>query len=228
MHSNLLNWQQIHSVFLDMDGTLLDLHFDNHFWREHLPAAYAQQHDLSLTDAKLYLHQRFISAQGTLSWYCVDYWTQQLNVDIAALKAELAHLIALHPHVIEFLTELRRCHKRVVLVTNAHHKSINLKMQHIPLTAYFDRMITSHDIGLPKETPEFWQQLQQIEPFNQAHTLLIDDNLAVLQAAQTDGIHHLLAISQPDSRAARKSAAEFAGFNAIHDFNEIMPCCLNS
>ncbi|MEZ5672696.1 MAG: GMP/IMP nucleotidase [Thiotrichaceae bacterium] len=222
MNSISLNWQQIHSVFLDMDGTLLDLHFDNHFWREHLPAAYAQQQQLSLTEAKSHLYQKFIATQGTLSWYCVDYWTQQLNLDIAALKAEVAHLIALHPHTIEFLTELRRCHKRVVLVTNAHRKSINLKMQHIPLTAYFDQIVSSHDIGLPKETPEFWQHLQKIEPYNQAHTLFIDDNLPVLRVAQADGIAHLLAISQPDSRAERKDIEEF---NAINHFGEIMPCC---
>ena len=26
----MINWQQIDTVFLDMDGTLLDLHFDNY------------------------------------------------------------------------------------------------------------------------------------------------------------------------------------------------------
>ncbi len=198
MHSTPLIWQQIHSVFLDMDGTLLDLYFDNHFWREHLPAAYAQQHQVPLAEAKDHLHQRFMAAHGTLSWYCVDYWTQQLNVDIMALKAEIAHLIALQPDVIEFLEDLRQCGKRVVLVTNAHRKSLELKMQHIPLTAYFDQIISSHEIGLPKESLEFWQQLQQVEPFDPTTTLLIDDNLAVLRAAQNYGIAHLLAIFQPE------------------------------
>jgi len=46
--------------------------------------------------------------------------------------------------------------------------------------------------------------------------------LAVLRAAQSYGIVHLLAIFQPDSRAERKDVAEF---NAIHQFSEIMPCC---
>jgi len=222
MHSTSLIWQQIHSVFLDMDGTLLDLYFDNHFWREHLPIAYAQQHRLPLLEAKEHLHQQFTATQGTLSWYCVDYWTQQLNMDIMALKEEIVHLIALHPYVIEFLEELRRCGKRVVLVTNAHRKSLELKMQQIPLTAYFDHIISSHEVGLPKESVEFWQQLQQVERFHPATTLLIDDNLAVLRAAQSYGIAHLLAIFQPDSRAERKDVAEF---NAIHQFAEIMPCC---
>ncbi|HBT55971.1 MAG TPA: haloacid dehalogenase, partial [Pseudomonas sp.] len=34
----MLNWNAIDTVLLDMDGTLLDLHFDNHFWLEHMPA----------------------------------------------------------------------------------------------------------------------------------------------------------------------------------------------
>jgi putative hydrolase of the HAD superfamily len=137
-----------------------------------------------------------------------------------ALKAEIAHLIALQPDVIEFLEDLRQCGKRVVLVTNAHRKSLELKMQHIPLTAYFDQIISSHEIGLPKESLEFWQQLQQVEPFDPTTTLLIDDNLAVLRAAQNYGIAHLLAIFQPDSRAGRTDVAEFS---AINQFAEIMP-----
>ncbi|MCP4043692.1 MAG: haloacid dehalogenase, partial [Gammaproteobacteria bacterium] len=33
----VINWNSIHTVLLDMDGTLLDLHFDNQFWLEHVP-----------------------------------------------------------------------------------------------------------------------------------------------------------------------------------------------
>lgn len=215
-----VNWQQIHSVFLDMDGTLLDLYFDNHFWREHLPAAYANRHQLSLHQAKTDLYQQFIATRGTLAWYCVDYWTQQLDMDIMALKAEVAHLIALHPYVLEFLTAVRRAGKRVVLVTNAHRKSLELKMQHIPLTDYFDQLISSHDLGLPKEEVAFWQQLQQVELFDPTTTLLIDDNLDVLHAAKNYGIAHLLAIYQPDSQAARKEVTEFT---ALETFAEIIP-----
>ncbi len=214
-----IDWQRIHSVFLDMDGTLLDLHFDNHFWREHLPVAYAHRHQLPLHEAKTQLYQQFLETRGSLAWYCVDYWTQQLNIDIMALKAEVAHLIALKPHVLEFLTALRQGGKRVVLVTNAHRKSLELKMQHVPLTAYFDQLISSHDLGLPKEEQNFWQQLQQVEPFDPATTLLIDDNLDVLHAAKNYGIAHLLAIFQPDSRADRKEVLEFA---ALESFAEIV------
>jgi 5'-nucleotidase len=32
-----LNWNEIDEVLLDMDGTLLDRHFDNFFFEEELP-----------------------------------------------------------------------------------------------------------------------------------------------------------------------------------------------
>ena len=40
----MINWKNIDTVLLDMDGTLLDLHFDNHFWQTFVPLRYAQQH----------------------------------------------------------------------------------------------------------------------------------------------------------------------------------------
>src|SRR5688572_6670841 len=33
----MIDWNAVDTVLLDMDGTLLDLHFDNYFWLTHLP-----------------------------------------------------------------------------------------------------------------------------------------------------------------------------------------------
>jgi putative hydrolase of the HAD superfamily len=159
-----------------MDGTLLDLHFDNHFWRTHLPQRYAEQYHLSFETAKATLLSRYENILGTLNWYCVDYWSTQLNMDVGKLKEEVAHLIAIHPEVITFLSSLHRHKKRVLLVTNAHNKSLTLKMQRTQLAHYFDRIVCAHDLGLPKEHAHFWQKLQKIEPFDAEHTLLIDDS----------------------------------------------------
>ena len=215
-----LNWQTINTVFLDMDGTLLDLNYDNQFWQHHLPKRYAQQYGLSLETAKNILFSRYTDMLGTLEWYCVDYWSTQLNMYVGALKAELAHLIAIHPYVNDFLLALRQNHKRTILVTNAHHKSLSLKTQHTQITQHFDHVICAHDLGLPKEAPDFWDKLQQIESYNPAHTLLIDDSLSVLQSAANYGIAHLLGIKQPDSQAPPKEGGEF---RAIDSFREIMP-----
>lgn len=215
-----LDWKHIQTVFLDMDGTLLDLHFDNYFWREHVPLRYAQLHGLDVEQARAELYPRFQKVEGTMEWYCVDYWTEELGLDIAMLKEEVDHLIAVHPHVTDFLDAVRRTKRRVVLVTNAHGKSLRLKMERTQLGGHFDALVCSHDFGRPKEDVSFWGLLQDKEPFNPDTTLLVDDSLSVLRSAEQYGIQHLLAVFRPDTRGPIREVVEFP---AIHNFLEIMP-----
>ena len=216
----MIHWQHIHTVLLDMDGTLLDLHYDNHFWHVHVPQRYAEKHALSLDAAKNELFPRFRKAEGTLDWYCVDYWTRELGLDIALLKVEVDHLIAVHPHVIEFLDAVRAAGKRIVLVTNAHGKSLALKLQRTQLGGHFHGVVCSHDLGLPKEHLGFWEKMQGVEPFEKQRALLIDDSLPVLRSARHYGIAQLLAVKNPDSKGPQKEAGEF---QAMDNFREIMP-----
>ena len=216
----MIDWNQIDIVMLDMDGTLLDLHFDNHFWLEHVPARYAEAKGMPLSQAKDELLARYKSVEGTLEWYCVDHWSRELELDIALLKEEVDHLIAVHPHVTDFLDALRRIGKHIVLVTNAHQKSLALKLEKTRLHGYFDAVVCAHDYGIPKEDPGFWSLLHSAQPFDPARTLLVDDNLSVLQSAQSYGIRWLLAVLKPDSQAPMRRAE---GFEAIRDFSEAMP-----
>lgn len=216
----MLDWPDIHTVLLDMDGTLLDLHFDNYFWREHVPQRYAEKHTLPVDVAKNTLLTHYQRKEGTMDWYCVDYWTRELGLDIAQLKAEVDHLIAVQPFVIDFLEWLRRQGKATCLVTNAHQKSLMLKLNKTALHNHLDRIICAHDFGVPKEQTVFWDHLQDKYPFNREHTVLIDDSLPVLRSAQRYGIRHLLAVRQPDSRQLPKDVEDF---QAIHSFLDIMP-----
>lgn len=218
--SQRLDWGGIDTVLLDMDGTLLDLHYDNHFWQVYVPQKFAQHHGLPYAEAHAECFRRYDAKAGTLEWYCVDYWTQQLELDIVQLKEEVAHLIAVHPDVPEFLAAVRRAGKRLVLVTNAHRKSLNLKMDRTGLDAHFDAMHVSHEYGIAKEDPAFWGALRAHEPYDPARTLLVDDSLPVLRAAQKFGIAHLRAVLRPDTRQPDKDVGEFA---AIRHFKEIMP-----
>lgn len=215
----MLDWSRIQTVLLDMDGTLLDLYYDNHFWREHVPLRYAEKQKISLDEARRELAGRYHHRAGTLEWYCVDFWSGELGLDIARLKEEVAHLIAIHPDVPEFLEAARHAGKRVALVTNAHRKSLDLKMQRTGLEGFFDALHSSHDLGLPKENPAFWIRLQEREPFDPESTLLVDDSLPVLRSAQAYGIAHLLAVRLPDTRLPEKDPEEF---RAIHTFRDVM------
>ena len=216
----MINWNSVSTVFLDMDGTLLDLHFDNHFWLEVVPQRYGQKHRCDLDQAKKEVYGRYNSVKGTLQWYCIDYWTEELQLDIVALKSELAHMVCVHPHVFSFLKALRDYDKRRILLTNAHLKSVNIKLARTNLAKHFDRIIISHELGEPKESNRFWGLLSQHEPHDPTTTLLIDDNLDVLRAARNSGIAHVLAIKRPDTRGREIDCGEF---RALEDFREILP-----
>lgn len=216
----MLDWTTIDTVLLDMDGTLLDLNFDNYFWQEHVPLRYAEKHKMGISQAKETLFPKFRAAEGKIEWYCVDYWSRILGLDIARLKAEVDHLIAIHPHVLDFLDGLKQKNIKRVLVTNAHQKSLMLKLNRTELHAYLDQIICSHDFGMPKEDVNFWNKLQQKVSFDPTRSLLVDDSLPVLRSAQQYGIQYLLAVKKPDSQTAEKDVAEF---NAIYDFSDIMP-----
>lgn len=216
----MMPWEQIDSIFLDMDGTLLDLNFDNHFWQEFVPQRFAESQRLMLAEAKRLLAPRFKSMEGRIEWYCLDYWSETLGLDMAGLKGEVAGLIAVLPHVGEFLDAARGAGKRLVLVTNAHPKALGLKLEKTCLHEFFDVIVSSHAFGLPKENPDFWPRLQAVELFQPAKTALIDDSLPVLRSARSYGIRYLYAIRKPDSRRAVRHIDEF---EAVEDLRELMP-----
>lgn len=212
-----VDWAKIKTVFLDLDGTLLDLHFDNHFWLEYVPIHFADKHGLTVDDAKERLSNLYGEFGGTLNWYCVDFWTQRIGLDIRSLKQDLSHKIAIRPNVEEFLKMLHTRGKRVVLVTNAHEASVAIKMEKTNLDKYFHRMISSHQFGLAKEEQGFWQKLNEEEPFEKESTLFIDDNLTVLKSADDYGIEHLRAIRQPDSQGAEIHTEDYGVIENYRD-----------
>src|SRR5690554_4249201 len=215
----MIDWRAIDTVLLDMDGTLLDLHFDSHFWLEHLPRRYVELHRLDEATQEQ-LRERILRERGTLNWYSLDYWSRELGVDIVALKREVQHLIGLRSDALDFLTWLRQAHPRVVLATNADRASLELKLPLTGLEEYLDASVSSADLGVPKEVQAFWPALQAVEPFDPARTLFIDDNPRVLASAREFGIRHLLGIKQPDSTRPERELGEFV---ALDRFAAILP-----
>ena len=216
----MIDWCQIDTVLLDMDGTLLDLHFDNYFWQEYLPLRYAEIKSLDPDEARQSIHSQTESIKGTLNWYSTDYWSEILGIDVIELKHEVSHKVAIRPYCIDFLDALRRADKDIVMVTNAHHDSLDLKMARTGIADKFDRLITVHEFDLPKENPDCWAEVHSRHAFDRGKTLLIDDNLHALHSAHEYGISKLLAIFKPDSQAPVQPVKHF---QAIHSFDEIMP-----
>jgi 5'-nucleotidase len=205
---------------MDMDGTILDLHFDTRFWLHHVPTVFGARLGLDRDRAWALLEGKLRRMEGTLQWYCLDYWSKELELDLVLLKNDLVHLIRYRSGAREFLVRVRASARRVILVTNAHSQSLALKLHHTDLGDLVDGTVTSHDFGHPKESAPFWQALAMQHPFDPAHTLFVDDSLPVLRAAKQFDIAHLLAVAKPDSQLPTRDTCEFA---ALHHFDDIKP-----
>ncbi|PCK08237.1 MAG: haloacid dehalogenase [Alteromonadaceae bacterium] len=221
----MLDWRTIETVLLDMDGTLLDLHFDSYFWFEHLPMRYAQAHNVSEDKARFFLSEKIKEYEGTLQWYCLDHWSELVEMDLGALKAEIQHKIQTRPYAEEFLKKLKMLGKKLILATNAHPTGLEIKLNVTRIDRWLDIVISSHQFKSPKEDQSFWQQFHQQEQFDPSTTLFIDDSVSVLESAERFGIQHLVQITLPDSQQndVNKTSTKSNSIIAIKHFDEIMP-----
>ena len=210
-----INWDKVDIVLLDMDGTLLDLHFDTYFWTQYLPLRYSQIHATPIDTITPEIHRRLKEKQGSLDWYCTDHWSREFNLDIVTAKKEIKHLIKERPQALKFLNMLGAMGKRRILVTNADRASVKLKFSMTSIEPLLDLVISSHDYAVPKETQQFWHQLHNNISFDLSRTVFIDDSESVLNAAKAFGLKRLYAIAMPDSRQRNPSQTQFP---AIENF----------
>ena len=212
-----VDWSAIDTVLLDMDGTLLDLRFDNWFWQELIPSRFAAANGLTTTETQGLLAPKFVEVRGTLQWYCIDYWSRELGLDIGSIKREALARVSFLPGAQEFLLKLKDSGKRCVLVTNAHPETLAIKNEGVGLTQYFDACYSTHPFAAPKEDPAFWPRLAAEERFLPGRTLFVDDSPAVLDTARDFGIGWLRAVSRPDSGLPPQPTGEHAAVDRVAD-----------
>jgi putative hydrolase of the HAD superfamily len=209
----------IQFVLLDMDGTLLDRYFDDYFWGHLLPERYADKHHMTFGKAQEELMKQYRAREGTLNWTDLDFWSQKLNLDVPALKEQIKHLIEVHPHVEIFLQTVKKHGKKLHLVTNAHYKSIDIKLKKTRIGKYFDSVLSSFDVGYPKESAFFWEEAEARLGFDKGKTLFIDDSEEILKTAKQHGIKYIVYKAKASSRIAPQRSDEFF---YIFDFRELM------
>ena len=213
-------FEEIDFVLLDLDGTLLDRHFDDHFWEHFVPKKYAEKQGIAFEYAQKELYSAYNRHKGTLNWYDVDFWSRELDLDVALLKEQMKHLIEVHPHVEEFLACMNEMGKQIFLMTNAHYKALDLKLKKTDIGRYFDKVITSFDMGLPKENLDFWTRAEAETGFDKEKSLFVDDSIKILKTAQHFGIHYVVLKALANSKQKPIQSNEFP---TITDFRELMP-----
>ncbi len=213
-------WDTIDTVLLDMDGTLLDKHFDDYFWEQYVPEHYSLMHNLSIEEAKAELLERYKEVESTLDWTDLNYWSRQLGLDIPELKIRINHLIDVHPYVPDFLHFCRNNEKKVYLVTNAHSKTLAIKLEKTDIGHLFDRIICAEEVGMAKEDVRFWEGLQNLIGFEKKRTLLADDTEKVLMSAEKYGMGLLIFVARSSSRKPVQYSQKYP---SIEYFKELIP-----
>ena len=204
------------TILLDMDGTLLDLAFDNYFWRELVPRVYARQRDITSDGARDFIYELYAGHEGTLDWYCLDFWSAQLQLDLAELKAAASHRIRFLPGAREFLHLARNAGKRLVLVTNAHQYTLAVKKDVTGLHYWINEFVSSHELGIPKEQGEFWTALERQLHFDPDRTLFVDDSIPVIEAATEYGLGGVIAVRRPDTSEPARDISKHAFIDGVH------------
>lgn len=212
--------QQQPIAMFDMDGTLLDLAFDDFIWNHCLPERHAQVHQCSLEQSQQTLFQFYQQHKHTLSWYSSAYWTAKVGVDVLQLQYEHREKIAARAGCHQLLERLKAKGYRCWLLTNADQAGLQLKLENVELSPYFELMISSEELGHAKEDVGFWQKLQQLHPFDPAKAVFIDDTVAVLKGAEAFGISKLVSILQPSSSKPSRNVNELP-YPALNHLTEL-------
>ncbi len=211
--------EECDTLLLDMDGTLLDLAYDNYMWLTHIPRAFAERHGVSEETARRRLYDHYRRLQGELDWYCLDHWSERLDLDIIGLHREERERIGWLPGAQAFLEAIGARGLNVLLVTNSHRDTLALKSEVTGIERYFERVHTAHDFGFSKEQRGFWEALAEEQGFDPETTMFVDDTESVLDSAQRYGVRHLVTILRPDTSREPKGDTAFDG---IHGVSELL------
>ncbi|HCF8212509.1 TPA: GMP/IMP nucleotidase, partial [Klebsiella pneumoniae] len=178
------------------------------------------RHGISPQEAQAFIRQQYHDVQHTLNWYCLDYWSERLGLDICAMTTEMGPRAVLREDTIPFLNALKTSGKQRILLTNAHPHNLAVKLEHTGLDSHLDLLLSTHTFGYPKEDQRLWHAVAEATGLKAERTLFIDDSEAILDAAAQFGIRYCLGVTNPDSGIAEK---QYQRHPSLNDYRRLIP-----
>jgi len=216
-----MKWNSIETFFLDMDGTLLDLAYDNYFWHVHVPLIFSKNNNIPFNDAKILLKKMYTEKKNSLSWYSSNYWSARIGINLHLEIKKTRNKIKVFPGVKKLLSDIKTKRRvKIILLTNCPREMLHIKLDQTKLWRYFDKIISSEDYGHPKESKKFWKILDNKVKYDKNKTAFIDDNINVLKYAELNGIKYLFAVSKPDSKKQKEIISNFKTLENIRFFKD--------
>lgn len=182
-------------VSFDMQGSLTESAFSDHFWRELLPREYARLKGLSLAKAKQELGAQFTAMdQYDPLYYDAEYWIRHCECDRTLREILDASEVrpTMMPGAMEALERIGAEYPMIILSATTH-SFIDVELG--ALKNKFERVFSSFDdFGLAGKPPEVYEKVARLMGAEPGRCLHVGDDklMDVVNAKEAGwaGIHY--------------------------------------
>jgi len=98
-------------ISFDVDGTLVDLEYNDLIWFKEIPELVAKKKKISLEKSLKYVHEEYNKlGEHNLNWYDINYWVTYFGLKISPknILEKYESQVKIFPEVIPLLEELKK------------------------------------------------------------------------------------------------------------------------
>ena len=107
-------------ISFDVDGTLVDLEYNDLIWFKEIPELVARKKKISFEKSLKFVHEEYAKlGEHNLNWYDINYWISYFGIEISPDKIfeKYEPQVKIYPEVISLLEELKK--KYILIVITA-------------------------------------------------------------------------------------------------------------
>jgi len=98
-------------ISFDLDGTLVDLEYNDLIWFKEIPELVAKKKKISFEKSLKLIHEEYTKlGEHDLNWYDINYWISYFGIEISPNKIfeKYEPQVKIYPEVIPLLEELKK------------------------------------------------------------------------------------------------------------------------